>query len=133
MAFVKADEPARTGCALTLGLFASLVAAFWLIPGVDLPTELRIRTDRSRLSVTGCLESQEAKRLFGTISKAPVGNPLTGRYSRRRDVLYFTAEGHLIIVHAEPDATTLSLKPSGPITQGQMSFLRGCSDSLAMW
>src|SRR5688500_13772715 len=133
MGFIGAHTSSRSGCVLTLGLAGVLLLAFWFSGGVDVPTVLRLETDRAGSSVSDCLKSPEANRLLGRLSKVPIGNPYLGRRLNRREILYSTARGHLILVYTGPDETLVRVKGRGTLTEDQISLLRRCSDRLAMW
>lgn len=129
MRFANLPIP-RAGCAATLGLAAVLIFVFQTSEAINVPTVLRLNTERTALSVKDCLESPQGKHLLGELSRVPV---MSGGRLNRGDRLYSTSKGHLILFHKEGWETVLRVKNTGKLNESQLRFLSGCSDRLGKW
>ena len=131
MRFADHFPKAWAGWAITLALTAVLVFVFQTSGAMNIPTVVRVHTDKTASSVRACLESAQGKQLLGDLSQVPP--PMTGRRFGPRDLMYSTSKGHLILFQEENGETILRVKNTTQVSEGQLRFLSACSDELAMW
>ena len=131
MRFANDVPKGRAGWLVTLALAAVLIFVFQTSEAINVPTVVRMHTDKTASSVRACLETAQGKKLFGGLTRVPL---TVGRRWGPRDRLYSTAKGHLILItEGDNGETILRLKDAERADASQVRHLSGCADELVMW
>ena len=131
MRFADDAPKAWVGWAGTLALIAVLVLVFRASDTINVPTVVRVHTEKKALSVQACLQSPEGRQLLGELTRVHlVSRPRTGP----KDRLYSTSKGHLILfTEEESGETVLRVKDREQVNEDQLQLLSACADEVAMW
>lgn len=126
------DAPkAGVGWAVTLALIAVLIFVFRISDTINLPTVVRMHTEKTASSVQACLESPQGRQLLGGLTRVQLMS--RSRFGPQ-DRLYSTSRGHLILFTEEENGkTVLRVKDRGQMDEKQLQLLSACADELAMW
>lgn len=131
MRFADDAPKAWVGWTATLALIAVLVFVFRTSETINVPTVVRVHTGKTASSVQACLESPQGRQLLGSLTRV---QHMAGRRFSRRDRLYATSKGHLILfTEDENGETVLRVKDREQVNEKQLQLLSACADELSMW